>query len=79
LVSASHVIGIDAYVNNGGLQRGRSAYLALGINYQTGTLTFLNSWSDGWGDRGRFRMRFTSFAYLLKRQGDATVPVGREQ
>jgi hypothetical protein len=43
LVSASHVIGIGigAYLSNGGLRQGRSADLALGINYQTSTLTFL--------------------------------------
>jgi hypothetical protein len=38
---------------------------------------YTNSWSDGWGIRGRFAMSSATFQTLLSRQGDAThfVPV----
>ncbi|WP_218565217.1 hypothetical protein, partial [Mycobacterium xenopi] len=38
-------------------------------------LTFLNSWSDGWGDKGRFYMTFADFEKLLAAQGDVCAPV----
>ena len=53
---------------------GGHEYLALGINYEAKTLTFLNSWSDKWGRGGRFFMTFDAFSRLLADQGDATVP-----
>ena len=54
---------------------GGHEYLALGVSYETKTLTFLNSWGDGWGRSGRFYMTFTSFASLIANQGDATAPL----
>lgn len=55
---------------------GGHEYLALGINQPGRYITFLNSWSDGWGLKGRFRMAFDDFAALLNEQGDVTVPIG---
>lgn len=54
---------------------GGHEYLALGIDYSTRTLTFLNSWGNSWGDSGRFHMGFDDFARLLADQGDATAPI----
>lgn len=53
---------------------GGHEYLALGIDYASGMLTFLNSWGDQWGVGGRFYMRFNDFAALLAQQGDVTAP-----
>lgn len=54
---------------------GGHEYLALGVNYETATLTFLNSWGTGWGLGGRFTMSFRDFSYLLAQDGDGTAPV----
>jgi hypothetical protein len=54
---------------------GGHEYLALGVDYATKTLTFLNSWSSAWGLQGRFHMTFAAFTTLLINQGDVTAPV----
>jgi hypothetical protein len=48
-----------------------------GKTLSAGVLTFDNSWSDTWGDKGRFRMTVKQFTYLLKQNGDVTCPVPR--
>lgn len=63
------------YVHPTGSVAGGHEYLALGIQYETKTITFLNSWSASWGQNGRFYMTFTDFAALLADQGDATAPI----
>lgn len=64
------------FVTPTGSVAGGHEYLALGISYETKTLTFLNSWSSGWGLGGRFLMSFTDFTKLLAERGDVTAPVG---
>lgn len=61
-------------VTPGGEVAGGHEYLALGVDYQTQLITFLNSWSDGWGVGGRFLMSFKAFSKLLADQGDVTAP-----
>lgn len=40
------------------------------------TYEFVNSWGEGWGDRGLFRMKAADFAYLfLHLNGDLCSPV----
>jgi hypothetical protein len=56
---------------------GGHEYLALGINYAGQYVTCLNSWSDQWGSRGRFRLTFADFSTLLQQDGDVTVPIGK--
>lgn len=64
------------FVKPSGAVAGGHEYLCLGISYETKTLTFLNSWSAGWGPLGgRFLMSFTDFTKLLADQGDVTAPV----
>lgn len=55
---------------------GGHEYTAVGVNYQTKTLHFVNSWGKDWGRNGRFKMRFDDFESLLAADGDATVPIG---
>lgn len=62
-------------VHPSGQVAGGHEYLALGIDYSTQTLTFLNSWGNSWGDDGRFHLSFDDFARLLADQGDATAPI----
>lgn len=63
------------FVKPTGSVAGGHEYLALGVDYATQTITFLNSWSSSWGQQGRFFMTFASFGDLLGSQGDATAPV----
>ncbi|EUA18500.1 hypothetical protein [Mycobacterium xenopi] len=63
------------FVKPTGQVEGGHEYLALGIDYTAEVLTFLNSWSDGWGDKGRFYMTFADFEKLLAAQGDVCAPV----
>ncbi|TDO18115.1 hypothetical protein EV580_1297 [Mycobacterium sp. BK086] len=67
---------IQGFVWPRGAVQGGHEYLCLGISYETKTLTFLNSWGDGWGRDGRFFMTFATFTKLLAEQGDATAPIG---
>jgi len=53
---------------------GGHEYLCRGINYQTGLITFRNSWGTGWGEAGEFTMTFADFEMLLANRGDVTVP-----
>lgn len=64
----------DGRVTPGGAVVGGHEYLALGIDYDTRRVTFLNSWGPGWGRAGRFTMGFSVFARLLADRGDATAP-----
>ncbi len=63
------------YIKPTGQVAGGHEYLALGISWETKTLTFLNSWSAKWGQAGRFYMTFAAFTTLLVNQGDATAPL----
>jgi hypothetical protein len=64
------------FVKPTGSIAGGHEFLALGVDYSTKVITFLNSWSSGWGPLGgRFLMSFTDFGKLLGSQGDVTAPV----
>lgn len=65
------------FIRPTGAVAGGHEYLALGVDYASQTLTFLNSWSSAWGLSGRFHMTFADFSKLLADQGDVTVPVGK--
>jgi hypothetical protein len=67
----------DGFVSPAGQLAGGHEYLALGINHRERYVTFLNSWSDGWGVKGKFRMTLDDFTALLDEDGDVTVPVGK--
>ncbi len=66
---------VDGIVRVQGMIEGGHEYLALGVEYETETLTFLNSWGSDWGLGGRFKMSFTDFSFLLNQEGDVTAPV----
>jgi hypothetical protein len=65
------------WVNVSGNVAGGHEYLALGANMIGRYVTCLNSWGQGWGVNGRFRIHFDDFAKLLANQGDVTVPIGK--
>lgn len=48
-----------------------------GPTLDTGVLTLDNSWGEGWGDHGRFRMHVRDMAYLLGQQGDVVAMLPR--
>jgi len=54
---------------------GGHEYLALGVDYETYTVTFLNSWGSSWGQQGRFKMTFSTCNRILSEDGDVTAPV----
>lgn len=65
----------NGFVKPVGADAGGHEYLAIGVDYDQKSLTFLNSWGAGWGREGRFFMSFSDFSALLLQQGDATVPI----
>lgn len=65
----------QGFVKPVGKPAGGHEYLALGISYETQTITFLNAWGPSWGRDGRFLMTFKQFAKLLADQGDVTAPL----
>lgn len=50
---------------------GGHQYTAIGIDPRNEEVEFMNSWGKTFGDRGRFRMKFSTLDSLLKDQGDA--------
>jgi hypothetical protein len=65
------------YIRPSGSVVGGHEYVVLGADVTYQYVTILNSWSDGWGVRGRAKIRFADFRTLLANQGDVTVPIGR--
>jgi hypothetical protein len=66
---------MDGIVHVKGMIEGGHEYLALGVDYETEMLTFLNSWGSSWGLGGRFKMSFADFSFLVNQEGDVTAPV----
>lgn len=64
------------FVKPTGAVAGGHEFVLLGVDPSRRVLTFLNSWSASWGDRGRFRMTFADFDTLLRDQGDVIAPTG---
>lgn len=65
----------SGFVSISGGKAGGHEYLLTGVNIASKTVTFLNSWGNGWGLGGVFHMTYDTFATLLSQQGDATVSV----
>jgi hypothetical protein len=61
------------FVKPTGQAVGGHEYLLSGVNVRSKYLTFTNSWSALWGDKGRFHMTFDDFASLLADDGDAIL------
>jgi len=58
-----------------GVLEGGHAYLVTGYNSRTRLFRCLNSWGLGWGQHGRFWMRYGDLAYLLAQGGEACAAV----
>lgn len=60
--------GLVAYE---GRQAGGHQFQAIGIDPREEEVEFMNSWGTGWGDRGRFRMKFSEVEKMLADDADA--------
>lgn len=58
-------------VNRTGEYIGGHQYTAIGVDPENEEVEFMNSWGKTFGDRGRFRMKFSTLDSLLRDQGDA--------
>lgn len=56
----------------GGLAGGHEVEL-IGVDTSKRHVIGMNSWGEGWGDRGRFYLRFADLERLLSEDGDAVV------
>lgn len=65
----------EGFVHATGDEVGGHEYLLNGINLRDKYVWALNSWSDIWGSKGRFKMSFDTLDALLKAEGDVVVPV----
>lgn len=63
----------SGYVKPTGGVAGGHCYLMYGV--QGDTLIFKNSWGDGWGLDGSFKMRISDFQVLLDAYGEAVATV----
>jgi hypothetical protein len=63
------------YITISGDRVGGHEYLILGCNMRSRYFTALNSWGDGWGLEGRFRIPFDDARRLLHEDGDAVQPI----
>lgn len=58
-----------------GQVRGGHEIELLACDIDAHTVTFANSWGEGWGASGYFSMTWDDFGAALRRGGDVTVPV----
>lgn len=58
-----------------GIVEGGHEYLAIGYNPTTEIISYLNSWSDQWGDNGRFHMYKSDVIKVFANQGEGLVAV----
>lgn len=67
----------DGFVEPNGPIVGGHAWLLNGLDIRTGVATAVNSWGAGWGQQGRFKLRFDVLDYLLRQQGEACAATER--
>lgn len=65
----------DGFVRPSGFGGGGHAYFAYACSWKDKTVTFRNSWGDGWGMFGDFRMSFQDVEKLLKEPGACCAAV----
>lgn len=63
------------FVHPTGTIVGGHEFAILGQALHSEYFTALNSWGAGWGDAGRFRIRFDDLWALLEHGGDVTCPL----
>jgi hypothetical protein len=66
--------GPRGLVSISGTVAGGHEYVAEGVDVERREVVFANSWGDGWGEAGHFRMSYQTLTRLLGEDGDATVP-----
>jgi hypothetical protein len=65
----------EGFVKATGSDVGGHEYLLFGINLRNRYVWALNSWSNLWGLKGRFKLSFETLKTLLDDGGDAVIPV----
>lgn len=65
----------NGLINYSGTIRGGHEVLLRGCDTVTRMLFFDNSWGEGWGLAGSFKMAFEDFKAAMALQGDVTIPV----
>ncbi|MFT4125065.1 MAG: hypothetical protein QM662_02390 [Gordonia sp. (in: high G+C Gram-positive bacteria)] len=65
--------GPDGRLALSGDDLGGHEYTVIGCDLAT--VTILNSWGEGWGERGTARISWEDMSALLAAQGDVTVPI----
>jgi hypothetical protein len=63
--------GERGLVSYEGSRLGGHQFEAIGVHPKEEEVEFMNSWGTGWGDRGRFRMKFFDVAVMLADEADA--------
>jgi hypothetical protein len=82
------VIGVDwyqgmfrpdakGYIYPTGRVQGGHCVVLIGVHTSTRRVVGQNSWGLDWGKNGRFYLEWDHLGYLLDRQGDACIPMGR--
>jgi hypothetical protein len=66
--------GADGRVSIDGDEVGGHELCVEGVDVDQREVLVANSWGAGWGDHGYLRLRLEQLRYLLRRQGDCTVP-----
>lgn len=65
----------DGVIAPTGYQAGGHEVELIGVDVARRQVVGMNSWSDAWGDRGRFRLSWDSLERLMAEDGDAAVVV----
>jgi C1A family cysteine protease len=63
----------NGFVTVSGTVQGGHEIALIGVNVKSKYVTFINSWGDSWGKKGKFYMTFDTFSRLLSEEGDVTV------
>lgn len=78
-MSGMHTPDHTGLVTPTGVRVGGHEYTILGFDIPTRVFTCLNSWSDRWGNKGRFRIKFNDLVSLVvDTSTGVTAPIARD-
>jgi hypothetical protein len=68
----------EGFIHVSGSLAGGHCILARGVNVVGKFIILRNSWGPAWGVNGDCKISYNDLEYLMKQEGEACVPIGRQ-